>query len=457
MGTEELNYWYDAQLRRISIQVTRIFANLHYATGYQRDGSFVLRKIPARYASTNRQVAHILRNNSENVMMSIPMITVYMSNVEYGRERLQEPFHVDKQQIYERNWDEDTGEYSTELGASYTLERVMAVPYNLTFQVDIWTSNIEQKHQIAEQIMILFNPGLQLQNSDNAFDWTALGEIMLNSINWSSRGLPIGTSDEIEITTLEFRLETWISPPAILNKQKVIHTIITNILQNDEFIAQSVKKGREIEWSESDLLGRVIITPGNHAIMIEGNIITLLGESNNDLNADGETFQWEPLIEQYGPFRPGISAIRINPTNDIEDFDQSIIGTLELGPERNQLIWVVDPMTLPMNTLPAIKAIIDPHKAWPTRGLAVPATGDRYLLLQDIGDSVAWGNISAKANDIIEYDGTKWNVVFLAENEKGRIYYLLNTFTNKQLKWNSEEWTFALDGIYTRGFWRLLL
>ena len=38
-----------------------------------------------------------------------------------------------------------------------------------------------------------------------------------------------------------------------------------------------------------------------------------------------------------------------------------------------------------------------------------------------------------------------------------KIEYVLNSKTNKQLKWNEKEWIFAVDGIYTPGMWRLFL
>ncbi len=44
MAEEKLDYWYDAQIRRISQQVTRIFSNFSYAIGYSEKGEYILRK-----------------------------------------------------------------------------------------------------------------------------------------------------------------------------------------------------------------------------------------------------------------------------------------------------------------------------------------------------------------------------------------------------------------------------
>lgn len=455
MPTEPLNHWYDAQIRRIMMQVTRIFSNIQYSTGPQRDGQPVLRKIPCRYASTNRQVAHILRGNSENTMLSVPMITTWLRDVKHGRNRVQEPFHVDKLQVWERTFDQETGEYGDEVGGEYTIERVMAVPYDLTVAVDIWTSNEEQKNQINEQLMVLFNPSLQLQFSENVFDWTALTEMSQENLTWTSRSVPVGAQDEIDITSWEFSIPAWIAPPSILQRQKIIHTIVTNIVEGDTFEQKYGGEGYHIVWDEFDLMGRVLTTPGNHPIKIEGNHLYLLAPDQTEVTED--IFSWEHLFDQYGAYRDGISMIVVNPTGDFENREHDIKGTVEFTDEPNKLLWNINPMTLPSNTLNNIKAIIDPHKSWPGNNLSVPKPGDRYLLAGDIGESVAWGQLNAKANDIIEYDGTRWNRVFAAESETDKVHYLTNDYTGKQLMWDKEAWGYTLSGIYSRGFWRILL
>ena len=40
----------------------------------------------------------------------------------------------------------------------------MPVPYNLTMQVDIWTSNSDQKFQLLEQILTLYNPSVDINS-----------------------------------------------------------------------------------------------------------------------------------------------------------------------------------------------------------------------------------------------------------------------------------------------------
>ena len=62
----------------------------------------------------------------------------------------------------------------------------MPVPYKLTMNCDIWTSNTDQKLQILEQIFMLFNPSLEIQTTDNYIDWTSLSVLNMDNINYNN-------------------------------------------------------------------------------------------------------------------------------------------------------------------------------------------------------------------------------------------------------------------------------
>ena len=50
--------------------------------------------------------------------------------------------------------------------------------------IDIWSGNTDQKLQLLEQVLILFNPSIQLQQNQNPLDWTSLYEVELTDIQW---------------------------------------------------------------------------------------------------------------------------------------------------------------------------------------------------------------------------------------------------------------------------------
>ena len=83
------------------------------------------------------------------------------------------------------------------------------------------------------------------------------------------------------------------------------------------------------------------------------------------------------------------------------------------------------------------------------------------LFTNDQGPS-AWQNndgtdFIANTNDIIEWTGTKWRVIFDYTISKNIIRYLTNIYTNVQYRWNGVGWVKSFEGEYLKGYWRILL
>ena len=62
----------------------------------------------------------------------------------------------------------------------------------MRLNADIWTSNTDQKLQLLEQILVLFNPSLEMQTTDNFIDWTSISVVNLENVTWSNRSVPVG-------------------------------------------------------------------------------------------------------------------------------------------------------------------------------------------------------------------------------------------------------------------------
>ena len=83
------------------------------------------------------------------------------------------------------------------------------------------------------------------------------------------------------------------------------------------------------------------------------------------------------------------------------------------------------------------------------------------LFTNDQGPS-AWQNndgtdFIANTNDIIEWTGSKWRVIFDNTISKNVIRYLTNIYTNVQYRWNGVGWVKSFEGEYLKGYWRILL
>lgn len=451
MAISGLKYWYDGQQRRFLEQIVRAFSGFQYQTG-RRDGAEPqLKMVPCRMANRDRMVGHIMRNNSENTLIGCPLITVDQTSLLPRREALQNPSHVDTKSVHERARDPVTGEYTGEAGNRYTVRRLMPRPFEMGIQVDVWTSNLDQKHQLSEQIMTVFYPDITIQNGENALDWTARTVLSFEDISWSSRSIPIGSDDMIEVMTLTFKLPFWLSPPAEVTREKIIDQIVANINQGGV--------GRDIsDLDHASRLAQVIVTPGDHHIAVDASLgtLTLLGPRAGHLDENGNVYSWKTLLEQYGTFRPALSEIRLKRDSDIES-ENEIVGTVQFDVNNpNILTWAVDMETLPANTLPPVNGIIDPLNVYPGKGLPAVSEGHRYLILNDIGSTIAWGSINAQQNDVIEYSGGAWTIAFDASSVD-TVQHLINTHTGTQLRWTGDEWVLSVGGEYGPGYWRIHL
>ena len=455
----------------------------------------------------SRQVSQILKKNSENTIPSAPFISCYIKGLDLARDRLQDPYFVSKVNIRERDtsyvdenpesptYGQTIDAWSPNQGANYTVERLMPTPFTLNLQADIWTTNTEQKLQLLEQILVLFRPAMEIQTTDNFIDWTSLSYVELTGTTWSTRAIPQGVEQDIDIAQLEFTAPIWLSTPVKVKKLGIITNIIANI-----FTEPTGSIGESPYDDEGYFTGR---TPtavvgenlGNMSVVIFNKTATLVGNHT-----------WLEILDRYpGKFKSGLSQLRVKKPNGTE-----IVSYLSLDPADEKIMHLdIDTATLPVNTeIPAnsgktyVDAIIDPT----TFTVGTPAVGIRYLILEDInpgyrqlvyepnpaynpadpdspqkrvkhdanGDPVYqkaypnaphtvqnWSNadnsvFAAAANDIITWDGTKWNIIFNSQSVKD-LTYITNIRTGAQYVWDGEQWIASYEGEYSPGNWRLVL
>ncbi len=459
-------HFYEGQVRKFLTQFMRILSNFSVETGRGADDQIALRPVPVVYGDATRQVANIIRNNSENALNYAPKIACYIRELNYDRDRMQNPYHIEKQHLRERDVLAD-GTYSNKLGAGYTVEKVMPSPFRLEVTADIYSSNTDQKLQIMEQILYLFNPDFEIQKSDNYIDWTSLSYVEITGITFSSRSIPVGADTEIDVATMTFSMPIWLSPPVKVKKLGVVQKIIMSIYDDNGGINKGLISG--------PLISQSFITPNNFGLLVTGNQLRLLGTTGVNVSSGGDGFHtgakdpgladpfetfgppvnWKILLDQYGKVINGTSQIRLKQDNGNE-----IIGTIATTTlDDTILLYTIDTDTIPSNTLPAVKKIINPLTFAPVN----PAPGDRYLIIDQIGDSTAtvqsstWGSLVASVGDIIQYDGNKFVKVFDASHPDSTQHYVTNQNTGIQYKFNGTEWVKSYEGVYTQGNWTIVL
>jgi hypothetical protein len=420
--------------------------------------------VPVMYGDISRNAANVLRDGSENKIPSAPRISIYVSDLALDTSRLIDSSFISKVNIRERAINEDTNSYTNTIGQMYTVERIAPTPYKLTVKADIWTTNTEQKLQVLEQILVLFNPSFEIQTTDNYVDWTSLTAIYLDGVVFSNRTIPVGTDSDIDVATLTFDTPIWLTPPGMVKRLGVIQTIISNIFNTKGELAPDFIYGQPSSV--------VAVTPGNYGVLIIDNRATLVAEgqsvSDTPLGVPvkhGQNTNWFSLLDQYGEFKAGVSRIFLAKIDGTE-----IVGTGSIDP-NDQTIMIInwDPDTYPTNTIIAgrgtIDAIVDPQTYAPSN--LVPNI--RYLVINPVGSSKtantfgpdAWKNndgsdFVANEFDIIEWSGSSWNVVFDSAAVEDTTY-VTNLKTGIQYKWDGTAWTKSFEGEYMPGSWRLEL
>ena len=567
-----MQYFYDGQIRRYITQIVRAFSNFSY-----RDGDGDIKVVPVLYGDITRQVGSIIRENSDNKLPSAPRMGVYITSLQMDRSRLSDSSYVSKINLREKAFDENTSSYVAQQAKGYTVERLHPTPYTLSVNVDVWSTSTDQKLQILEQIFMLFNPDLEFQTSDNYVDWTSLSALYLEDINFSSRTIPVGTQDDIDVATLGFTAPIYISPPSKVKKLGIITDIITGVYSQDagtislEGFNPPTTSDQGAASGVTVLPDGTVVNAGNVGITSTSSVSNTGLDLSNPIVVSYRDFDliinddeaklaknkklrvgdisWLNIIEAELPskYQPNISQIRLRraelsgeiigtfniPSNDthtmIIDWDEDTLpaNTIITGPSKTDgtIDYIINPITYNPQTVktPGVRLLLlgpigykveRSFKATTSsnridtdidftittseladragdervtsfevfvNGTPVAATksniDDKFVInlttAYSIDDNIsyvlnlnekgpdAWKNadntdFSADANDIVEWDGSKWVNIWNSSDDNGTTY-VTNVTTGQQFYWNGYYWQSAVDGYYPRGTWTITL
>ena len=451
-----MDFFYDGQIRRYVTQFMRVFIGFKYQAG---DGDE--RLVPVMYGDLSKQVASIIKDNSENKMPTVPRIACYITGLDLDTSRLADSTFVSKMQVRERTYEDVNGQrvYGNEQGAGYTVERLMPTPFKLRVKADIWTSNTDQKLQLLEQILILFNPSLEVQTTDNYIDWTSLSVIYLSSTSFSSRTIPQGGSEDIDVASLEFEMPIYITPPAKVKKLGVVRAVVQNMFNNT---GDAVNINNLI-YNEGDIQNTVeykrygiVMLKGDNGVAGDYYItIVDVGQAVIDAGLDlppvksGKKLDWQLVLDQYSGYKAGVSRITFKTATG-----GSIVGTITVNPiDPTILVASLDMDTVPGNTelttgiypdgssytsvrsasKGTIDAIINPYNFNPLTTYGTKANypvGLRYLMLDDLNLFLAPKLAPSIATNIIDTDIDFYRITRPNQREKASATNLPRSYTN---------------------------
>lgn len=210
-------YYYNGQIRNYIAQFLRVFSGfqVEYAVDRDGDGKKDRRAVEIRYGNADRMVSVITRDAKTFYSQHLPVISGYLRGIRRDDVRNLPHHHVDRVVV------EREGE------GRRVLHRAMPVPVKLEMELGIYASSTGQVLEILEQILLLFNPSLNIETSDDLIDHTYISKVVLTSIG-NQDNYPIGSSQRVLIQTLTFEVDAWLNYPA-KETNNIIEQIITNI------------------------------------------------------------------------------------------------------------------------------------------------------------------------------------------------------------------------------------
>lgn len=237
-------FFYHSQLRRYIVQFAAVFMGMKVRVGWNEDKQPRLAPVIIKNASSDRVVAAIKGENTQNKPIRLPMMSVQLMDLDMVPDRR----HGVGQE--RRNAFMPTG--GTFPDDITVVNQRMPVPYRGNFELTIWASNQDQNYQILEQILTVFDPDIQIQRSDETFDWTKLSYVELLDVRLEEN-VPMGSDQRLIQSTLTFGVDIYLEIPNVVHDRFIkevylrIGVVNNDVETNYDIIADLDAQGLEYE------------------------------------------------------------------------------------------------------------------------------------------------------------------------------------------------------------------
>lgn len=211
------HYYYNAQLKSYLVQFCAIFGGMQIQIGKSETKEARLIPVPIIVAQQDRVAAAIKAGNTQNKMIRLPLFSAHISDIQFARDR-QKGVGVVRRSTFMPSG----GVFPDDVTVN---ESRMPVPYDLTINLNIYASNQDQMMQLLEQILMIFDPILQIQTSDDYFDWTKLTVVELTNISDESN-YPSGVERRILQKVISFNVPAYVSIPHEQHKRYVADILL---------------------------------------------------------------------------------------------------------------------------------------------------------------------------------------------------------------------------------------
>lgn len=438
----KLDYFYDDQFGRVLKHLIRVFGEFQVQNGVDDNNNQKFRKVPCLYADISRQAQYQLAQNSENILNSAPFMTISIKSWNMDRPNIYSPTTLDT--IVGTNKQNEDGSFSKELSKIHHVQRFNPVPWILEFDLNIWTTTLQSKMELLEQIGCIFNPSIQLQLSTNPLDWTSLSNVELINTEFSTRAVPQGNDTDLDIAKMSFRTSVYLSLPAIDKRAVLIQQIVQNV--------NTVNDEQDIMFDQHDITS-IVFTPKNFSIDVkrmdtgastEVYEVTLLNEYGAEHNNDGKIYNWNQYFDYLDPeYKSKTVSLKFQTQIENGDYIKGTITSIGSGDTRNKVYVQVDNSSYTVEY--TIKGFYDDDSDF------VNAVDDEYYCY--IGSKeLEIDGVLIKPNDIIMRSENIWSTHELSDvnniiyNEQDQLYYKLDPEFG---------WIRTILSRYRPGYWRI--
>jgi hypothetical protein len=173
-------------------------------------------KVPLTYSGKENFLTRLLTRPDldKSVQVVLPRMSFEMTSLVYDASRKLSIFNVSHAQ-------NSSGSYK---------KLNSPVPYNINFELTLYTRNVEDGTQIVEQILPYFSPDYTITMTFvDGFDTTTRDvPIILNTVDYSPSYEGTGDTPRILIWTLTFTMKTYFYGPLVEDGGNIIRKAIAN-------------------------------------------------------------------------------------------------------------------------------------------------------------------------------------------------------------------------------------
>lgn len=224
-------YYFDHQIEKFIGQAMKAFSGFIVKDGVERDGSIKEKRVMVTYGPMDRVVSNILSTDDKFKNHRIPIMAVNVSSMTISPEKRLSSNH--KRDI----------PYRTSQGEQKIRRKITGNPISLNIELGIYASSITQLFEIIEQILLVFNPGVTLQKSNNVFDDSYRAHLRLESVE-QDISFPFGSDKKTVHSNINFTMPIRIAYPDV-DPENLINTIIQKTKVGDiseETIVEDVEE-----------------------------------------------------------------------------------------------------------------------------------------------------------------------------------------------------------------------